>query len=94
MATETGAIGGYLGPYRLKKALIDPGSTRTLELCRTSVVRPRPSLIANPHLENLAVLMTIAPNHQRSFPHRKSSYGDCASVKEVKIDRRRRNPME
>ena len=30
MATETGAIGGYLGPYRLKKALIDPGSTRTL----------------------------------------------------------------
>ena len=30
MATETGAIGGYLGPYRLKKALIDPGSTRML----------------------------------------------------------------
>ena len=30
MATETGVIGGYLGPYRLKKALIDPGSTRTL----------------------------------------------------------------
>ena len=30
MATETGAIGGYLGPYRLKKALIDPGSMRTL----------------------------------------------------------------
>ena len=30
MATETGALGGYLGPYRLKKALIDPGSTRTL----------------------------------------------------------------
>ena len=30
MATETGAIGGYLGPYRLKKTLIDPGSTRTL----------------------------------------------------------------
>ena len=30
MATEMGAIGGYLGPYRLKKALIDPGSTRTL----------------------------------------------------------------
>ena len=30
MATETGAVGGYLGPYRLKKALIDPGSTRTL----------------------------------------------------------------
>ena len=30
MATETRAIGGYLGPYRLKKALIDPGSTRTL----------------------------------------------------------------
>ena len=30
MATKTGAIGGYLGPYRLKKALIDPGSTQTL----------------------------------------------------------------
>ena len=30
MATKTGAIGGHLGPYRLKKALIDPGSTRTL----------------------------------------------------------------
>ena len=30
MATETGALGGYLGPYRLKKALIDPGSMRTL----------------------------------------------------------------
>ena len=30
MATETGAIGGYLGPHRLKKAVIDPGSTRTL----------------------------------------------------------------
>ena len=30
MATETEAIGGYLGPYRLKKALIDLGSTRTL----------------------------------------------------------------
>ena len=30
MATETGAIGGYLGPYHLKKALIDPGLTRTL----------------------------------------------------------------
>ena len=30
MATEMGAIGGYLGPYRLKKALIDLGSTRTL----------------------------------------------------------------
>ena len=30
MATETRAIGGYLGPYRLKKALIDLGSTRTL----------------------------------------------------------------
>ena len=30
MATEIGAIGGYLGPYRLKKALIDPGSTRML----------------------------------------------------------------
>ena len=30
MATETGAIGGYLGPYHLKKALIDPGSTRAL----------------------------------------------------------------
>ena len=30
MATETGTIGGYLGPYRLKKALIDPGSPWTL----------------------------------------------------------------
>ena len=30
MATETRAIVGYLGPYRLKKALIDPGSTQTL----------------------------------------------------------------
>ena len=30
MATETGAIGGYLGPHRLKKALIDPGSMRML----------------------------------------------------------------
>ena len=30
MATEMGAIGGYLGPYHLKKALIDPGSMRTL----------------------------------------------------------------
>ena len=30
MATEIEAIGGYLGPYRLKKALIDPGSMRTL----------------------------------------------------------------
>ena len=30
MATETVKVGGYLGPYRLKKALIDPGSTRTL----------------------------------------------------------------
>ena len=30
MATETGAIGGYLGPYRLEKALIDPGSMRML----------------------------------------------------------------
>ena len=30
MATEMGAIGEYLGPYRLKKALIDPDSTRTL----------------------------------------------------------------
>ena len=30
MATETGAIGGYLGPHRLKKALIDLGSMRTL----------------------------------------------------------------
>ena len=30
MATETGAVGGYLGPYRLKKALIDPGSMQTL----------------------------------------------------------------
>ena len=30
MATEMGAIGGYLGPYRLKKALIDLGSTRML----------------------------------------------------------------
>ena len=30
MGTETRAIGGYLGPYRLKKALIDPGSMRTL----------------------------------------------------------------
>ena len=27
MATETRAMGGYLGPNRLKKALIDPGST-------------------------------------------------------------------
>ena len=30
MAVETGALGGYLGPHRLEKALIDPGSTRTL----------------------------------------------------------------
>ena len=30
MATETRAIRGYLGPYRLKKALIDPGSMRML----------------------------------------------------------------
>ena len=30
MATETGPLGGYLGPYRLKKALIDLGSTRML----------------------------------------------------------------
>ena len=30
MALKTAQIGGYLGPYRLEKALIDPGSTRTL----------------------------------------------------------------
>ena len=30
MATETGAIGGYLGPHRLKKALIDLASMRML----------------------------------------------------------------
>ena len=30
MAAETVQIRAYLGPYRLKKALIDPGSTRTL----------------------------------------------------------------
>ena len=30
MAIEIGALGGYLGPYRLKKALIDPGSMQTL----------------------------------------------------------------
>ena len=30
MAMETIQVGGYLGPIRLKKALINPGSTRTL----------------------------------------------------------------
>ena len=30
MATETVKTGGYLGPYRLRRALIDPRSTRTL----------------------------------------------------------------
>ena len=30
MAMETVQVGGYLGPFRFKKALIDPGSTRTL----------------------------------------------------------------
>ena len=30
MASETARIGGYLDPFRLKKALADPGSTRTL----------------------------------------------------------------
>ena len=30
MAIETRSLGGYLGPHRVKKALIDRGSTRTL----------------------------------------------------------------
>ena len=30
MASETTRIGVYLGPFHLKKALIDPGSTRKL----------------------------------------------------------------
>ena len=30
MAMKTVQVGGYLGPFRLKKAFNDPGSTRTL----------------------------------------------------------------